>query len=189
MLMGRISDPFYLIAGRLLFKPIVMIALFLGFAFEGYRIWGSDDSNVGYMRQRLADSVCTEAVKDLPQRPGLQSIAVLDLAGDATGTVSAALRSRIGALGTYRLLDESFFRKLMNMKIRFTLQNALTGLVAGWLVTVGFNYIWQKVIPIEENRGFKLKDLDARSLERMADAWDALRVGKEANWWPIPPSW
>ena len=41
----------------------------------------------------------------------------------------------------------------------------------------------------ELNRGFKLKDLDARSLERMADAWDALRVGKEANWWPIPPSW
>ena len=38
------------------------------------------------------------------------------------------------------------------MKIRFILQNALTGLVAGWLVTVGFNYIWQKVIPIEEGR-------------------------------------
>jgi len=41
----------------------------------------------------------------------------------------------------------------------------------------------------ELNRGFKLKDLDARSLERMADAWDELRVGKEANLWPIPPSW
>ena len=41
----------------------------------------------------------------------------------------------------------------------------------------------------ELNRGYKLKDVDARSLERMADAWDALRMGKEANWWPIPPSW
>ncbi len=41
----------------------------------------------------------------------------------------------------------------------------------------------------ELNRGFRLKDLDTRSLGRMADAWDELRVGKEANWWPIPPSW
>jgi hypothetical protein len=41
----------------------------------------------------------------------------------------------------------------------------------------------------ELNRGFRLKDQNARSLERMADAWDALRMGKEANWWPIPPSW
>jgi radical SAM superfamily enzyme YgiQ (UPF0313 family) len=41
----------------------------------------------------------------------------------------------------------------------------------------------------ELNRGFKLKDVDARSLARMADAWDAMRVGREANWWPIPPSW
>jgi hypothetical protein len=36
------------------------------------------------------------------------------------------------------------------MKIRFVLRNALTGLVAGWLATLGFNLIWQKVIPIEE---------------------------------------
>ncbi len=113
MFVGRFSDPFYLIVGRLLFKPITMIALFLGFAFEGYRVLGPDGNDVGYMRHRLADSVCTEAAKDLPQRQGLQSLAVLDLAGDSTGVVSAALRSRIEALGTYRLLDESFFRKLM----------------------------------------------------------------------------
>ena len=47
-------------------------------------------------------------------------------------------------------MQKTRFRKLINMKIRYTLQNALTGLVAGWLVTVGFNYIWQKVFPIEE---------------------------------------
>jgi radical SAM superfamily enzyme YgiQ (UPF0313 family) len=41
----------------------------------------------------------------------------------------------------------------------------------------------------ERNRGFRLKDLDSRSLESMADAWDKLRTGKEANWWPIPTSW
>jgi radical SAM superfamily enzyme YgiQ (UPF0313 family) len=38
-------------------------------------------------------------------------------------------------------------------------------------------------------RGFKLKDPASRSLVRMADAWDAMRAGREANWWPIPPSW
>jgi radical SAM superfamily enzyme YgiQ (UPF0313 family) len=41
----------------------------------------------------------------------------------------------------------------------------------------------------ELNRGFRLKDLDARSLERMANAWDEMRKGREASWYPIPPSW
>jgi hypothetical protein len=34
------------------------------------------------------------------------------------------------------------------MKIPFILQNALTGLAAGLLVTLGFSIIWQNVIPI-----------------------------------------
>jgi radical SAM superfamily enzyme YgiQ (UPF0313 family) len=41
----------------------------------------------------------------------------------------------------------------------------------------------------ELNRGFKLKDVDARSLVRMANAWDELREGRETIWYPIPPSW
>ena len=41
----------------------------------------------------------------------------------------------------------------------------------------------------ELNRGFKLKDINARSLERMADAWDAMREGRETSWWPVPASW
>jgi hypothetical protein len=41
----------------------------------------------------------------------------------------------------------------------------------------------------ELNRGFTLKDIDARSLERMANAWDEMRKGREASWYPIPPSW
>jgi radical SAM superfamily enzyme YgiQ (UPF0313 family) len=41
----------------------------------------------------------------------------------------------------------------------------------------------------ELNRGFRLKDVDARSLERMANAWDEMREGKETIWYPIPPSW
>ena len=41
----------------------------------------------------------------------------------------------------------------------------------------------------ELNRGFTLADEHARSLERMANRWDAARVGKEANWWPIPSGW
>ena len=41
----------------------------------------------------------------------------------------------------------------------------------------------------ELNRGFRLKDVDARSLERMANAWDEMREGREASWWPVPPSW
>lgn len=41
----------------------------------------------------------------------------------------------------------------------------------------------------ELNRGFQLADENGRSLKRMADRWDAVRVGKEANWWPVPPGW
>jgi radical SAM superfamily enzyme YgiQ (UPF0313 family) len=41
----------------------------------------------------------------------------------------------------------------------------------------------------ELNRGFVLKDMNARSLEQMADAWDEMREGRETSWYPIPPSW
>lgn len=38
-------------------------------------------------------------------------------------------------------------------------------------------------------RGYELTDPDARSLENMANAWDRARIGREASWWPVPPSW
>ena len=41
----------------------------------------------------------------------------------------------------------------------------------------------------ELNRGFKLSDQQARTLEKMADAWEKERQGKERSWWPIPPGW
>ena len=41
----------------------------------------------------------------------------------------------------------------------------------------------------EAHRGFALHGPAARSLEAMADRWDAARQGHEESWWPIPPSW
>ena len=42
----------------------------------------------------------------------------------------------------------------------------------------------------EARRGFRTVDGSAgRSVEAMADAWDAAREGYEDCWWPIPPSW
>jgi radical SAM superfamily enzyme YgiQ (UPF0313 family) len=38
-------------------------------------------------------------------------------------------------------------------------------------------------------RGFEFAGSAGRSVEAMADAWDAARRGREASWWPIPPSW
>ena len=38
-------------------------------------------------------------------------------------------------------------------------------------------------------RGFELEDPARRSVEAMADAWDAARRGRESSWWPIPPGW
>ncbi len=40
-----------------------------------------------------------------------------------------------------------------------------------------------------EWRGFDLLPPATRSVEAMADAWDAAADGHEATWWPIPPSW
>jgi radical SAM superfamily enzyme YgiQ (UPF0313 family) len=41
----------------------------------------------------------------------------------------------------------------------------------------------------ELRRGFAPVQAQARCLEKMADAWDAARVGREISWWPVPPSW
>jgi radical SAM superfamily enzyme YgiQ (UPF0313 family) len=38
-------------------------------------------------------------------------------------------------------------------------------------------------------RGFELLPPAERSVEAMADAWDEAAKGREATWWPIPPSW
>jgi len=40
-----------------------------------------------------------------------------------------------------------------------------------------------------EWRGFDLLPPADRSVEAMADAWDQAAKGREACWWPIPPSW
>ena len=41
----------------------------------------------------------------------------------------------------------------------------------------------------ELNRGYKLKDINARTLESMANAWDEMGAGKEPVWFPVPASW
>jgi radical SAM superfamily enzyme YgiQ (UPF0313 family) len=38
-------------------------------------------------------------------------------------------------------------------------------------------------------RGFESADPAGRSIAAMADIWDTAREGREASWWPIPPSW
>ena len=38
-------------------------------------------------------------------------------------------------------------------------------------------------------RGFEWANESTRALGRMADLWDAARVGREKSWWPLPPSW
>ena len=63
------------------------------------------------------------------------------------------------------------------MKILSILQNALTGLVAGWLATVGFNYIWQKVYPIEERTSIAPYHLLALGVILLAVALPAIAGG------------
>jgi len=39
------------------------------------------------------------------------------------------------------------------------------------------------------HRGFKTVGLETSSWEIMADKWDALRKGRESNWFPVPSTW
>ena len=63
------------------------------------------------------------------------------------------------------------------MKIRFILLNALTGLVAGWLVTVGFNFIWRAVIPIVDRSSIGPFHLQALGVILLAVALPAIVGG------------
>ena len=63
------------------------------------------------------------------------------------------------------------------MKIRFILLYALTGLAAGLLVTVGFNFIWQKVIPIVERTSIGPYYLTALGMILLAVALPAIAGG------------
>ena len=63
------------------------------------------------------------------------------------------------------------------MKIRYILINALIGLVAGWLITVGFSYIWQKVVPIEERTSIAPYHLTALGVILIVLALPALAGG------------
>jgi len=109
----RITDPFWAFFGRILVKPIILAALGLSMLFEGYRLFGPTEDSLGFMRRKLADRLCSQAAKDLPKKGGGQSLAVLSFAGDGTGYVTRLLRDKIEAVGEYRLLEDSFFRKLL----------------------------------------------------------------------------
>jgi hypothetical protein len=74
------------------------------------------------------------------------------------------------------------------MKIPFILQNALTGLAAGLLVTLGFNLIWQKTIPIVDRTSAGPFNLEALGIILLAVALPAIaggivggRIPKEGN--------
>jgi len=70
------------------------------------------------------------------------------------------------------------------MKIRYILQNALTGLVIGWLVTIGFNFIWLKVVPIEERSSMGPYYLKALGAILLAVALPAIAGGVIGGWIP-----
>ena len=70
------------------------------------------------------------------------------------------------------------------MKIRYILQNALTGLVIGWLVTVGFSYVWQIVFPIKERSSIGPYHLKALGVILLAVALPAIAGGVIGGWIP-----
>jgi hypothetical protein len=114
MLEHRMMEPLWALVGRTMVKPLIFVAMGLVMLFESYRVFGPMEDSLGFMRRTLAEQVCSEAAEDLPQRQGVSTLAILDLAGDSSdGFVTNTLRQRILTTGKYRLIEESFFRKLM----------------------------------------------------------------------------
>ena len=114
MMHHRMMEPLWALVGRAMIKPIIFVALGLTMLFESYRVFGPIEDSLGFMRRNLAEQVCSEAAEDLPQRQGISTLAILDLAGDSSdGYISNMLRQRVQATGKYRMIEESFFRKLL----------------------------------------------------------------------------
>jgi hypothetical protein len=99
--------------GRALVKPFILAGLGISMLLGSYHLLGPANESLGFMRRNLAERVCTEAVGDLPKREGVPSIAVLDLTGDQQSFITKLLREKIAASGEFRVLDETFFHKLL----------------------------------------------------------------------------
>jgi hypothetical protein len=114
MMAHRMMEPLWALVGRAMIKPIIFIALGLTMLFESYRVFGPTEDSLGFMRRNLAEQICSEAAEDLPQRQGISTLAILDLAGDSGDLyISNTLRQRVQATGKYRMIEETFFRKLL----------------------------------------------------------------------------
>ncbi len=109
----RMTDPFWAFFGRILVKPVVIIGLTALLIVESYYLLFPGEAKIPAARRQLADRVCTRVVADLPRREGSPSVAVLDLAGDPNGLVTALLREKIQAADSYRVLERQLFDKML----------------------------------------------------------------------------
>ncbi len=98
---------------ELAFRRLVVLAIAAAALFEGYLLLRPDGDELGFLRRTLSDRVCADIVTDLPRQESIRSLAVLPLAGDADEFLTAKLRAAIRASGRFELIDESFFRKIL----------------------------------------------------------------------------
>jgi len=109
----RLTDPLFGFLGRSLMRPILLLGVLGSAVFGGFHFLGAPEDTLGSMQRSLADKICTQAVQDLPKMANVPSLAVLSLAGDDSNYLTGLLRQKIVASGQYRVLDETFFGKLM----------------------------------------------------------------------------
>jgi hypothetical protein len=113
MITDRFSNPFQLLVAGFLLRPYVLACLLAGVAFQGYRMTRPAKADMESLRRQLVEAVCSRAAADLPRRESVSTLAVLELAGDPSGVVSAELKKSIRAAGTHRLLDDAFLGRLL----------------------------------------------------------------------------
>ena len=161
------TDPFWAYFGRTLIKPVVIAGLVIIILVEAYVLFlRPTEDSLASARQDLAERACTQVAADLPKRSGASTIAVLNIAGDANGTVTGLLRQRLQKSGDYRMLDGSFLVKLLR---EFGKENAPVSRLADAVSTA--REIGVDLVVFGEVADFTVDDSTSRlKLEmRMAD--------------------
>jgi hypothetical protein len=109
----HITDPLFGFFGRTLLRPVLFLGFLGSTLFGSFQFLGSNQDDLGFMRRNLAERITDEAVGDLPRPQGSPTVAVLNLSGDYQNYITGLLRQKIAASGEYRVLDDSFFVKMM----------------------------------------------------------------------------
>jgi len=100
-LLGILARP----VGKMLLGAVVVL--------QGYLLFRPQDP-LGFAGHSVVTQTAAAVAADLPDRKGLTTLAVLPFVNDFNAVVAGQVKDAILERGRYEVLDESFFRRLLN---------------------------------------------------------------------------